>query len=244
MCIVVSGKTFFVFKDSKEQQLKVCNIAYKDERDMQMVINQLPLLDSNCSDTRNINSMSYNIKVKSYVNKNLLNFMEEYPQTYDGKDNMTHWAYYANTPVSKEMQQQIYPQLKERLRNANELTAVNMLLNWVQTGFEYEFDEKVWGYERAFFAEETLFYPFSDCEDRAILFSHLVRDLVGLDVVLVFYPGHLAAAVCFNEDVKGDYLMLGKRKFTIADPCYKRARAGSTMPGMDNKMAKIILCKR
>ena len=76
------------------------------------------------------------------------------------------------------------------------------------------------------------------------MFSHLVRDLVGLDVVLVFYPGHLAAAVCFNEDVKGDYLMLGKRKFTIADPCYKRARAGSTMPGMDNKMAKIILCKR
>ena len=242
--IVVSGKTFFVFKDSKEQQLKVCNIAYKDERDMQMVINQLPLLDSNHSDTRNINSMSYNIKVKSVVNKNLLDFMKEYPKTYDGKNHMTHWAYYANTPVSREMQQNIYPQLKERLQNTNELTAVNMLLNWAQTGFEYEIDEKVWGYERAFFAEETLFYPFSDCEDRAILFSHLVRDLVGLDVVLVYYPGHLAAAVCFNEDVKGDFLMLENKKFVIADPCYIRARVGSTMPGMDNKIAKIILCKR
>jgi hypothetical protein len=242
--IVVSGKTFFVFKDSKEQQLKVCNIAYKDERDMQMVINQLPLLDSNHSDTRNINSMSYNIKVKSVVNKNLLDFMKEYPKTYDGKNHMTHWAYYANTPVSREMRQNIYPQLKERLQNTNELTAVNMLLNWAQTGFEYEIDEKVWGYERAFFAEETLFYPFSDCEDRAILFSHLVRDLVGLDVVLVYYPGHLAAAVCFNEDVKGDFLMLENKKFVIADPCYIRARVGSTMPGMDNKIAKIILCKR
>ena len=211
---------------------------------MQMEIDQLPLLDNNNSDMRNLNSMSYSIKVKSSINKNLLDFMKEYPRTYDGKDHLTHWAYYANTPASKEMQQQIYPQLKERLQNANELTAVNMLLNWAQTSFDYEIDEKVWGYERAFFAEETLFYPFSDCEDRAILFSHLVRDLVGLDVVLVHYPGHLAAAVCFNEDVKGDYLMLGERKFVISDPCYIRARVGSTMPGMDNSIAKIILCKR
>jgi hypothetical protein len=242
--IVVGGKKFYVFKDTKEQQLKVCNMAYKDERDMQMEINQLPLLDNNRSDTRNINSMSYNIKVKSSINKNLLDFMKEYPRTYDGKNHLTHWAYYANTPASKEMRQQIYPQLKERLQNTNELTAVNMLLNWVQTGFDYEIDEKVWGYERAFFAEETLFYPFSDCEDRAILFSHLVRDLVGLDVVLVYYPEHMYTAVCFDEDVPGDYIMVEGRKFTVADPTYYNADVGKTMSRMDNSKAKVILLNR
>jgi hypothetical protein len=41
--------------------------------------------------------------------------------------------------------------------------AANMLLNWVQMGLTYAYDEKVWGHDRAFFAEESLFYPFCDC---------------------------------------------------------------------------------
>lgn len=57
-----------------------------------------------------------------------------------------------------------------------------MILNWVQTGSEYEYDDKVWRHDRAFFAEETLYYPYCDCEDRSILFSRFVRDLLGLDV--------------------------------------------------------------
>ena len=240
----VDGKQFFIFKDTNGQQLSVCKIAYQDEQDMQMALDRLPRLEFNLSKIRSINSLSYNIKVTNGVNKNLIGFMQDYPCTYDGKNIMTRWVNYANTPVSEEVLLQLYPQMKERLQNVNELMAVNMLLNWVQTGFEYELDDKVWGHDRAFFAEETLFYPFSDCEDRAILFSHLVRDLLGLDVVLVYYPGHLSAAVCFNGNVNGDYLMLGEKKFTIADPCYTRARVGCTMPGMDNKIAKVILCQR
>ena len=170
--------------------------------------------------------------------------MNEYPMTLSSSDPMTQWSRYANAPVSQEVISNIYPQLKERLTNVNELTAVNMLLNWVQTSFEYEIDEKVWGRERSFFSEETLYYPFSDCEDRAILFSHLVRDLVNLDVVLVYYPGHVAAAVCFNEEVSGDCFTLDGRKFFVADPCYIRARVGSTMPSVEGKTAKLILCKR
>jgi hypothetical protein len=241
---VIKGAYFYLFKDSRGQKLDVCNIEYSGEQDMQMTINQLPRLENKYSETRNINSMSYNIKVSSYVNKNLLDFMNDFPSSYDGNNVMTRWAYYANTPISEDVKQRLYPQLQERLKNTNELMAVNMLLNWVQTGFEYELDDKVWGRDRAFFAEETLFYPFSDCEDRAILFSHLVRDLLGLDVVLVHYPGHLATAVCFSNSVEGDYLLLDKRKFTIADPTYERARVGKTMPKMNNKIAEIILCKR
>ena len=94
----------------------------------------------------------------------------------------------------------------------NEKDAVGILLNWVQTAYEFGNDDKIWGHDRAFFAQETLYYPYSDCEDRAILFSRLVRDLVGLDVVLLYYPGHLATAVAFNDEVKGDYLTYKNRK--------------------------------
>ena len=111
----------------------------------------------------------------------------------------------------------------------------------MQTAFVYEYDDKVWGEDRAFFAEETLYYPYCDCEDRSILFSRLVRDLLGLDVILVYYPGHLATAVCFNSEVKGDYITLNGRRFVVCDPTYIGAPVGCTMPSMDNKAAKVIL---
>ena len=114
-------------------------------------------------------------------------------------------------------------------------------MNWVQTAFEYEYDDKVWGGDRAFFAEESLFYPYCDCEDRSILLSRLVRDLLGLRCILVFYPGHLAMAVHFTDDLKGDYIMLNGEKFIVCDPTYIGAPVGLTMPKMDNQTAKVIL---
>ena len=85
--------------------------------------------------------------------------------------------------------------------------AADILLDFVQSAFVYEYDDKVWGDDRAFFAEESLFYPYCDCEDRSILFSRLVRNLLGLDVILVYYPSHFATAVKFEEPVKGDYIL-------------------------------------
>src|SRR5574344_2037861 len=116
-----------------------------------------------------------------------------------------------------------------------------MLLKYVQTGFVYEYDDKVWGEDRAFFAEETLYYPYCDCEDRAILFTRLVRNLVGLKCALVYYPGHLAAAVHFTDSVNGDYLQVNGERFTIADPTYINAPVGRTMPKMMNRSATAIL---
>lgn len=114
-------------------------------------------------------------------------------------------------------------------------------------GLDYAIDEKVWGSDRAFFAEETLYYPLCDCEDRSILFSHLVRDLLNLDVVMVYYPNnpqHMYTAVSFDEDVKGDYIMVNGRKFIIADPTCYNANVGHTMNQMDNSKAKVIPLKR
>lgn len=48
------------------------------------------------------------------------------------------------------------------------------------------------GIERTLFAEEMYYYPYSDCEDRSILFARLVKDLLGLMVVLLYYPGGIS----------------------------------------------------
>lgn len=84
---------------------------------------------------------------------------------------------HANTPLVESTKNYLYPTLSQFISGCSELEAVNKLLNWVPTGLEYELDDKIWGYDRAFFAEETLYYPYADCEDRSILFSRFVRDL-------------------------------------------------------------------
>lgn len=89
-----------------------------------------------------------------------------------------------------------------------------------------------------------MFYPYCDCEDRSILFARLVRDIMHLDVVLLYYSGHLATAVHFNEDVRGDYLVSGNIKYIVCDPTYIGAPVGMTMPKMNNKEAKIIVLEK
>lgn len=90
------------------------------------------------------------------------------------------------------------------------------------------------------FADETLFYPYSDCEDRAILYSILVRDLLDLDVVLLHYPGHLATAVCFGTELTGDHLTIGDRRYTVCDPTYIHADVGQAMPKFKKIPAEVI----
>jgi hypothetical protein len=86
-----------------------------------------------------------------------------------------------------------------------------------------------------------LYYPYADCDDRSILLSRLVRDLLGLKCILIYYPGHLAMAVNFTDDVKGDYILLNNQRYVVCDPTYIGAPVGLTMPEMDNSKATVIL---
>ena len=139
------------------------------------------------------------------------------------------------------MKETLYPQLLDVIGGLSDYEAVDRLCNWVQTAFEYEYDDKVWGADRAFFADETLYYPYCDCEDRSILLTRVVRDLLGLRCALVYYPGHLATAIALGEDAKGDYIRMGGEKFLVCDPTYINAPIGRTIPGMDNQRASVMV---
>ena len=222
--------------------IHICAAMFPKEQSLSLYINQSMELEENKSAARTVTSRDYpDFKATVEVNKNLLDFYSTYPTSVFGDDVCTRWAMYANTPMQKKIADSLYPQLKAMLQGKGKLESVEMLLNWVQTGLEYEYDDRVWGGDRAFFAEETLYYPYCDCEDRSILFTRLVRDLLGLPCILVYYPGHLAAAVQFPEQVKGDYIVLNGKQFVVTDPTYIGAPVGRTMPKMDNASAKVIL---
>lgn len=230
--------------NSDASSLNMCAARYPKERSLSLTVGAAPNFEFNSGNARTITSQRYpSMQATISCNKNLIDFYNTYPSSEVGGNFMTRWAMYANTAIGERTRSDLYSQLRGHLAGKSELQAVEMLLNWVQTGFVYEYDDRVWGGDRALFAEETLYYPYSDCEDRSILFTRLVRDLVGLDCILIYYPGHLAAAVNFGSDVAGDYLMLNGRKYVVSDPTYIGAAVGRTMPGMNNASAKVILLR-
>ena len=234
--------TDYYLYDGNEEMLAVCNLEFPREKALSLYISEPQKFAMNQSGTRTLTSARYpDMEVKISANKNLVDFYNDYPVSYVDENFMTRWAIYADTPMEKSVSDVLYPSLRSKINGLTKKEAVERLLNWVQTAFVYGYDDKIWGGDRAFFAEETLFYPYCDCEDRSILFSRLVRDLIGLKVVLVYYPGHLASAVCFDAEVKGDYIMLDGEKFIICDATYIGAPLGRTMPGMNNEKATVIL---
>ena len=230
--------------NGEEKELQIANFTFPKEQALSLAISELPLLKRDESELRTISAERYATQAACSVNKNLMAFYDFYPSSQLDNNHMTRWALYANTPMDAKVKGQLYPSLKKSIEGKTTAEAADILLDFVQTGFVYEYDDKVWGSDRAFFGEESLYYPYCDCEDRSILYSHLVRDLLGLDVILVYYPGHLATAVRFNEPVTGDYISLNGNKYLVCDPTYIGAPIGETMPGMENKTAKVILLKR
>ena len=234
----IEGEKFFPLEELTEG-IAICNGAFENEKPLSLLIANEQHLKSAPTAMPKRKAQS-GLTASCAINKNLIDFYNAYPTGHYGDDFGTRWAAYANSPLDEAIKQELYPQLMSAIRGVPEAQAVNLLLNWVQTAFEYEYDDKVWGEDRAFFPAESLHYPYCDCEDRSILFSRIIRDLLKLDVVLLYYPGHLATAVAFHQEIRGDFLMYDNRKFTICDPTYIGAPIGATMPGMDNQTAKII----
>lgn len=235
----IDGTKYYNVSGDWNGSMQITQAKFDKEKSLSLQMTQLPQLGADPTPKRTLTSKK-GVTVSSCVNRNMIDFFNTYPQAcFNGNQN-TRWAAYANTPIEKSVQEMLYPPLEKTINGMDEYESVGILLNWVQTAFEYGYDDKIWGGDRAFFAQETLYYPYSDCEDRAILFSRLVRDLIGLDVVLLYFPGHLAAAVAFNDNASGDYLTYKNRKYVVCDPTYINAGVGKTMPGLNTKEVQVI----
>ena len=235
---------YFYFLGESFQQAQICPAYFSSEKPVSLWITSSPLLSEGNGNTRTLVSKRYpdfNISVKA--DKNTVQLLDTYPASEIDDNFMTKWAMYASAPISDGTRKDLYSQLGSLISGLPKEEAAERILNWVQTSLVYEYDDKVWGHDRAFFSEETLYYPYADCEDRSILFTRLVRDLLNLECLLVYYPGHLASAVCFDNNVTGDYIEYRNKRYTVCDPTYIGATMGMTMPNMDNSKAKVVVLK-
>jgi hypothetical protein len=161
-----------------------------------------------------------NYEIDLQINKNLIDFMKTYPQVdYD---------VYFNAAFDTYVYDQLAKNLRTYINGKKASYGLNFLLHFVQKSFAYERDNEQFGKDKVMFAEETLFYDHSDCEDRAILFAKLVRKMFNYGVVGVKYKDHMSTALYIP--LKGDSIKLGSRKYVIADPTYINANIGMNMP--------------
>lgn len=231
--ITLNGQNYYNLSGNNEQcQFYMCQKdSPKAKNSVGMQLKEAPLFPGTVvSSTHQAKGSAARVTVD--VPKALMDFYKDYPQC--------DYSVYFNAPVNAVMENRILSSLAPLVQGRNEADAANILINFVQTAFQYQTDGQQFGYEKPFFVEELFYYPYSDCEDRAMLFSYLVRKLLGLDVVLLDYPEHIATAVRFNGNVSGDYLMVNGRKYTVCDPTYIGASIGMTMPRYKTVSAKVL----
>ncbi|MDE6772187.1 MAG: hypothetical protein K2J49_06260, partial [Muribaculaceae bacterium] len=110
------------------------------------------------------------------------------------------------------------------------LKGADRLLALIQYAFPYEVDDEFHGFEKPYFFEECLYYPKSDCEDRAVFYSYLLWNALGLESQLIAYPGHEAASLKAESVWGGDaHYLDGGHKYFISDPTYLGAPTGQCM---------------
>lgn len=233
--IDINGVNYYITDPSMgRSSLYVHNREFPKEQFFSLQLGELPQLPLAMAPSRHLASkLDAGVEAEVAVNRNLIRFYNDYPLS-------SNWDIYAKASLSSEVKKQLYPALARSIAGKTRPEAANVLLHFVQTAFDYQTDEEQFGSERALFGDETFFYPYSDCEDRAILYAILVRELLGLDAVLLHYPGHLAAAVCFESEIAGDHLYVDSKRYTVCDPTYINANVGQAMPQYKTTPATVV----
>ncbi|WP_373034540.1 hypothetical protein [Sulfurimonas sp.] len=205
------------------------------DKPMDLSLKTLPNLMSDMKQkTLSFSDYGKKYSVSFEYNKNLIDFMSTYPQA--------DYETYFNAPIDSRTYESIAKDIKKYVDGKKAGDAMNFVLHFVQKSFKYERDDQQFGREKVMFANETLYFDKSDCEDRAVLFSYLVKELFGISVVGVKYKDHMATAL--YVPMEGDSVKTGRRKLIIADPTYINASIGQSMPKYKSLMPESFVVVR
>lgn len=231
--LFIDGKKYYVFYDdstSKVQNAGIYTCRLPNETDKGRNID-LTIRGGNIGIKTGVAhrfSMSDGkISLQGSVDEGTMEAIRRYPQM--------DIPFYAMSTIDSNFHRSLLTQVKEQMQGCSEKESVYRILHFVQYAFDYATDGEQHGYEKPYFIEENFYYPKNDCEDRAILFAFLVRNVLGLDVHLVQYPGHECTAVNFTtSQMNGDGYMYKGKAFYICDPTFIGASIGQCMPDYRN----------
>ncbi len=156
------------------------------------------------------------------LNENIMPIVYKYPQM-DTEG-------FAVSVLDKDLRDNLVNQLKNQLADKDKLTATNELLRFMQFGFDYATDDEFHGFEKPYFLEENLYYPKNDCEDRAIFYTYMLWNALGVENQLLAFPGHESASVTIpGASVSGTSYNHEGKTYYISDPTYVGSTTGQCM---------------
>lgn len=217
-------------QDKKSESLTSVKADYPAELDpVSLLIESNPLLQVR-EGTRKVNykgnkhSLSYDV--------NLVDFFRAYPDC--------DLSIYFRPPLSETSLSSLDDLFLPLLKNKTDREQVNVLLDFIQHGLAYDTDNKQFGYENYLFAEEAVYYPSIDCEDRTVLLSQLINHYLDLETVALGFPGHVSLAVNLSEESDGSFIRYNNEKYYVCDPTYIGSACGMLMPEFNDVNPEVI----
>lgn len=163
-----------------------------------------------------------NLTLTGTLNENLMPIVYKYPQM-DTEG-------FAVSVLDKDLRDDLVKQIKSQLGDKDKLAATNELLRFMQFGFDYATDDEYHGFEKPYFLEENFYYPKNDCEDRAIFYTYMLWNALGIENQLLAFPGHESASVTIpGASVTGTSYDHEGKTYYISDPTYVGSTTGQCM---------------
>lgn len=147
--------------------------------------------------------------VEVMADETVLAIMSDYPVISESG--------YVEVPFSDVLSASLLPQLRQRIEGLSDWEAVGLIASFTRSAFAYQEDKAHFGHSKPMTAEETFLYAYSDCEDRCAVFFNLVKELLGLPMVIVAYDNHLSMAVALPKNGGGAFSYEGT-SYYLCDP--------------------------
>lgn len=166
------------------------------------------------------------------LNNHLVKYYRELPDIEFGQ-------VYLNYGLTERGPKTLINQLTEATAYMSKENGIKFILGFIQS-LPYAMDKEVWGQEKFSFPEEALANDFTDCEDRSILFAFLVREVLHLQTIGLYYQQatHMNVAV---ENWRGKNradISAYNMDFIICEPSAKGVPAGTRI--IDVSLADIV----
>jgi hypothetical protein len=147
---------------------------------------------------------------------------------------------YYSAPLTNHSLQQLDHLLSPFLEGKSGRQKVDFLLEFIQTAIPYITDKEQFGTERYMFAEECLFFPGADCEDRTVLLKQLVEHYTALPMISLGFSNHVTLAVHFPDEQQGDHLVYNGKPYFICDPTFINAKTGMLPAELKSEQPAVL----
>jgi hypothetical protein len=203
---------FYPTKDNTSNTIRHLNFfPNRKGRSFDFSLNVLPQLktSSDLKKTLVFEHKRGKDSISVILNKTFVDAMVDYPEVSLNE--------YFKPNLSNEADQSINSALGSRIAELPKDEAVRLLLSFVRTFSRYTEDINVFGKDRPMIAEEVLYYPTSDCEDKSALFGQLVNRLLNMQVIVLRYHDHVNVAVLL-DDIFGKPFIYKGQKYSVCEP--------------------------